>query len=125
MGTRTDSWPEALQDYFKMWNEIDPNLMRTYLNKAVALDCIWIDPQHSHIGRDGLEKNVRHFRSNFPDATLDICSNVDSHNKLYRYDWKIKAGNKLLIEGFDVTTLNEEGMIKSVYGFFGRLKPNE
>ncbi len=125
MGTRSDSWPEALQNYFKMWNEIDPNLMRAYLDKAVALDCIWIDPQNSHIGRNGLEKNVRHFRSNFPDATLDICSNVDSHHRLYRYDWKIKTGDKLLIEGFDVTVLNEEGMIERVCGFFGRLKPIE
>ena len=125
MGDHMDSWPDALQNYFKMWNETDPDLMRSFLDKAVAPDCIWIDPQNSHIGRDGLEKNVKHFRANFPDATLNICSDVDSHHGLYRYNWEIKTGDKLLIEGFDVSVLNEAGLIEKVYGFFGRLKPVE
>ena len=125
MGDHKDSWPEVLQIYFKMWNEADPILMRGYLDKAVAADCVWIDPQNSHIGRDGLEENVKGFRSNFPDATLDICSNVDSHHNIFRYDWEIRTGGKLLLGGFDVSVLNEQGLIERVYGFFGRLKPNE
>ncbi len=118
-----DNAPEALLDYLRMWNEQNPNNIRSHLDKAVAENCIWVDPQHNHIGRDALEANVKSFREKFTDAELILASNIDSHNLRYRYEWAIMMNGDLLITGFDVSTLNTDGLIERVDGFFGRLTP--
>jgi hypothetical protein len=113
--------PDAMQHYLAMWNELDMDRVRGHLDQAVSDDCVWMDPVNAHIGRDGLEKNVREFRTTFPTAELALASNVDSHNGRYRYEWLIINGDEVVLRGFDVTTLNEDGVINRVDGFFGTL----
>ena len=115
------SAPAALQHYMHMWNETDATLVRGHLDQAVSEDCWWVDPQNNHIGRDALEQNVRSFREKYPGASLRIASNLDGHNNRYRYDWIITIENEVLIRGFDVATLNDDGLIERVDGFFGVL----
>jgi hypothetical protein len=117
--------PESLTHYLLMWNEVTPDNIRGHLDKAVSEDCLWVDPQHSHVGRDALEENVRGFREKYGSAKLALASNVDGHNGRYRYEWEITLGDQILIHGFDVATLNAAGEIERVDGFFGRLKPLE
>ncbi len=113
--------PEAFQHYLSVWNEVDISLIRGHLELSISADCIWTDPQNYHIGYEGLENNVKQFREKFPDAVLVISSNIDSQHQRYRYEWKIHSNEKLIVEGFDVATLNDEGLIERVDGFFGRL----
>ena len=115
--------PEILQDYLRMWNEREPDRIRTHLDRCVDGDCWWVDPLHQHTGRDALEANVRAFRSTYPDAELGLGSDVDSHNGRHRYEWFITSSpGELLIRGFDVVTVNaDSGMIDRVDGFFGTL----
>ncbi|MFT5063321.1 MAG: hypothetical protein ACI91G_000688 [Gammaproteobacteria bacterium] len=117
--------PESLKHYLLMWNELNPDDIRGHLDRAVSDDCLWVDPQHSHIGRDALEENVRGFHSKYGSAELSLASNVDGHNSRYRYEWEITLNGQILIHGFDVATLNSDGQIERVDGFFGRLKPLE
>ncbi len=114
--------PEALVHYMHMWNERDPDAIRGHLDAAVSDDCVWIDPQHQHEGRDALEANVRGFRSTFPEAGLGVGSNVDGHNDRFRYEWVIVNDGELLLRGFDLVTLNDDGLIDRVDGFFGTLE---
>jgi hypothetical protein len=114
--------PDAMQHYLRMWNEHHLELIRGHLDQAVSEDCLWVDPQHSHVGRDDLEQNVREFRAAFPDASLGLGSNVDGHNNRYRYEWVIFANGELLVRGFDVATVNDGGLIDRVDGFFGTLE---
>ena len=114
--------PEALELYLQMWNERDPDKIRHHLDQCVSEDCLWVDPLHNHTGRDALEANVREFRSTYPDADLCLGSNVDSHNGRHRYEWFIAVGDELLIRGFDVVTMDSDGMIGRVDGFFGVLE---
>ena len=111
----------AMQHYLRMWNETDPSAIRGHLDLAVSEDCLWVDPQNAHVGRDALEENVRKLRARFPTAELALGSNVDSHNRRFRYEWVIKVDGKLLIRGFDVATLAENDLIERVDGFFGTL----
>ena len=114
--------PEAMQHYLRMWNERDPERIRAHLERAVTEDCLWIDPQNAHSGRDALEANVREFRGKFPNADLGLASNVDGHNQRYRYYWKIENDGGLLLKGFDVMTFDDAGAIERVDGFFGELE---
>ncbi len=113
--------PESIQHYVAMWNEPDLDAIRGHLNRAVSTDCLWVDPQHSHVGRDALEANVRRFRTKFGPAELCLASNVDSHHQRYRYEWVIKSEGAVVFRGFDVATLNDDGLIERVDGFFGEL----
>lgn len=116
-----DNAPAALVRYMHMWNERDPEAIRGHLDDAVSDDCVWIDPQHQHVGRDALEQNVRGFRAQFPGAGLGVGSNVDGHNDRFRYEWVIVNDGELLLRGFDLVTLNADGLIDRVDGFFGTL----
>ncbi len=113
--------PDAMQEYLRMWNERDLEAIRPRIDRSVTTDCVWVDPLHDHVGRDALEANAREFRTNFPDADLGLGSNVDFHHSRYRYEWVIVNDGELLVRGFDVTTLHEDGLIERVDGFFGTL----
>jgi SnoaL-like domain len=114
--------PAALAAYLEMWNERDPAQIRAHLDRCVAENCLWVDPLHNHTGRDRLEANVREFRASYPGAELRLASTIDGHNNRYRYEWVITVGDDLLIRGFDVTTIDDAGMIERVDGFFGVLE---
>lgn len=114
--------PEALHHYLKMWNETDIAAIRPHLDQAVSDDCLWVDPQNHHVGRDALLENVVGFRTKYPNASLTLASNMDGHHQRYRYEWRISVGSQILIEGLDVATLNAAGLIERVDGFFGPLK---
>jgi len=117
--------PETFQHYLRMWNERDSNVIRRHLDLAVSEDCIWVDPQNDHVGRNALEENVRTFRKKYSDADLKLGSNIDGHHRRYRYEWIISVGSAVLVRGFDVATVNQDGMIERVDGFFGMLEPLE
>ena len=117
-----DNAPAVLVTYMQMWNERDLDAIRGHLDAAVSEDCLWVDPQHQHTGRDALEANVRGFRATFPNADLGVGSNVDAHNDRYRYEWVIVNDGELLIRGFDVVTVDADGLIERVDGFFGTLE---
>ena len=119
MSHSSNNVPDVLRHYLLMWNERDSEAIRGHLDRAVSEDCLWVDPQHAHVGRDALENNVRRFRRRY--KTAEIKLNVDGHHQRYRYEWRIVMDEALLIEGFDVMTLNDEGLIERVDGFFGKL----
>ena len=113
--------PEAMQHYLRMWNERDLSRVRGHLDRAVNESCLWVDPQNDHVGRDALEENVRGFRAKFPDADLGLASHVDGHHRRYRYEWIIRIKDETLLRGFDVMTLDQQGLVERVDGFFGEL----
>ena len=123
MRSKMSDLPESMNHYLAMWNELDPDRIRLHLDKAVSEDMIFADPRNFHVGRDELEHNVLVFRRRFPDAVLGIASGVDEQHSRYRYEWEIHRSGELLIQGFDVTTINDAGLIERVDGFFGPLPP--
>jgi hypothetical protein len=54
-----DDIPEVVQHYLQMWNEPDTDEIRGHIDRAVSEDCWWMNPMHTHTGRDALEDNVR------------------------------------------------------------------
>lgn len=116
--------PQTLHTYLAMWNECNEEKMRALLQQCIAEDCLWVDPQNAHRGREALAENVRQFRAQFPSAELTLASNVDGHHGRFRYEWAITVNEELLIRGFDVCTLNADQEIERVDGFFGELQAN-
>ena len=103
------------------WNERDPGKVRSHLVRALAADVAFIDPSITTRGIDEFEANVHEVHHNLPGADYSRTSGVDSHNRLYRYTWQISRGGEVLMPGFDVTEVDDAGMIVRVLGFFGPL----
>ncbi|MFW2383195.1 MAG: hypothetical protein ACN4GZ_15695 [Acidimicrobiales bacterium] len=111
----------AFDHYWAMWNETDPGRIRSHLDRAVSEDVEFCDPLHWHFGKDALEANVRQFRSDQPDAVFVLVSGFDHHNNRYRYRWDFTRRGRTLLEGLDITTVNDDGLIMRIDGFFGDL----
>lgn len=104
-----------------MWNAVDEPTVWKYLELCISDDCLWVDPQHNHVGKQALADNIKGFKAKYPGSHLGLVSNIDSHNNRYRYYWRIDVKGVLLTKGFDVVTLNSDGLIERVDGFFGEL----
>ena len=111
----------AFGHYWAMWNEIDLEKVRGHLDQAVTDDFVFCDPLHWHVGRDALEANVRQLRTDEPRAEFEVASGVDHHHNRYRYAWTFGRGGRVLMQGFDVATTAENGLIERIDGFFGPL----
>jgi len=102
-----------------MWNETDLTRVREHLDRAVTADFVFCDPVHFHTGRDSLEANVRNFRNERPRAAFAIASGFDSHHNRVRYRWQMLIRGRVIVDGLDVVTTSEEGLLERIDGFFG------
>ena len=118
--------PNCFQNLLAAWNEKDAGKIRDHLEKAVAPDVVFADPNYLIEGIDAFEAMVREFMQQYPVSTCEHTSGLDSHHNRYRYKWLVSADGKPLVAGMDVVEVNEDGLITRVDGFFGpfpELKP--
>ncbi len=114
----------AFEKYWTMWNSRDLTAVRGLLDDAVTEDFIFCDPLHWHVGRDALEANVRKFRTDNPEADFVMASGFDTHHNRYRYDWHFTRRGRVILQGFDVVTVDQgSGLLERIDGFFGKLPP--
>ncbi len=111
--------PKVLERMMAMWNERDLETIRGDIDEIFSKEVIFIDPANSIVGHDAFETMVREFRARFPDADISHSSGFDQHHGLVRYHWEIRQEDKLLMTGFDVCEINQDGRVCRVEGFFG------
>ncbi|MBT8214949.1 MAG: hypothetical protein KJP12_06960 [Acidimicrobiia bacterium] len=113
--------PESLDHMLAAWNESEPEKVRAHLEKALSPQVEFIDPSIVTWGIDEFEANVHAVHARVPGAEYRRTSGVDSHHGLYRYAWEIRRDGELVLPGFDVSEVDEEGRVLRVLGFFGPL----
>lgn len=111
--------PKVLMHYLAAWNETDITKVRSHLDRSCASDVLFIDPQATTRNIDDLEKLIIKIRQERPAAVNKLASGIDGHNGRYRYLWEIYNKGEFLLQGMDVTTLNGEGKVQQIDGFFG------
>lgn len=114
--------PRVLVEMLAMWNERDVSRVGPRIEAVFSPEVVFIDPANSIVGHAAFDRMVRAFRRRFPEADLGLASAVDSHHRLHRYHWKIEQAGQLLLEGFDVTEVDEAGRVARVLGFFGPIQ---
>ena len=115
-------YPEAFNHMMAAWNESDPSLVRSHLEKALAPNVRFVDPSIDVTGIDGFEANVHEVHANHPGNVYSRTSRVDSQHGFHRYHWAIHSSEgKLVLPGFDVVETDSDGRVASVIGFFGEL----
>ncbi len=119
------TYPQSLDHMLAAWNESDPAMVRSHLERALAADVEFIDPSVETHGLDEFEANVHDVHAGLPGATYWRTSGVDSHHGLHRYSWQITRDGETVITGFDVTEVDGDGMVTRVLGFFGPLPDSD
>lgn len=111
--------PESLDHMLAAWNEPESSNVRIHLERGLAPNIRFVDPSIDVTGIDGFEANVHEVQSRIPGAVYSRTSGVDSQHGFHRYHWAIHQNGELLVQGFDVTEIDENGLIVCVIGFFG------
>ncbi len=117
--------PESFFHYLAAWNEAATTRIRAHLERSVAPDVLFVDPANKTRGIDELEAMIVGARQERPTAAYLRTSGVDGHNRRYRYRWEAHVDGKLAVPGMDVTTVDAEGRIVEIDGFFGDFPPLE
>lgn len=114
---------ENLQKMMAIWNTTDPVEIERLTEEALEHNVHFADPNHNIVGRKAFVEMVHQVQKQIPGAAYSHNSEIDIQNNFCRYHWKIDIGDKRLMNGFDMTEVNDAGKIVKVIGFFGPLKP--
>ena len=117
--------PASLDHMLAVWNEHDPGKVRAHLDKALAADVVFADPDNYVTGIDDFEAMVHAFHAKVPNASSIRTSGYNTHNNRYRYQWLVSTGDTPLVKGMDVTEINADGKVCRVDGFFGPVPPKD
>lgn len=112
-----------LKTMIDIWNTPDPDERRGMAESALEHNLHFVDPRHNIIGRAPFLAMVAETRAAFPAAVYRHASRIEMQNNFCRYHWAIDMDGKTVMEGFDVTEVNDTGKVVKVIGFFGRLDP--
>jgi hypothetical protein len=112
-----------LKTMLDIWNTPDPEQRRAMAADALEHNVHFVDPRHNIIGREAFLAMVSETRAAIPEAVYRRASAIDMQNNFCRYHWAIDMGGQRLLDGFDVTEVNDAGKVVKVIGFFGRLDP--
>jgi len=115
------NYPQSLEKMMSIWNTSDADKIRSISEEIFTDDMHFVDPNYNIVGVDAFVDMVHAVHKKIPGAVYSHVGDCDSHNNLYRYHWEIHLNGKLIMPGFDVAELNDDGKIVKVIGFFGEL----
>ncbi len=116
---------ENLEKMMLIWNSSDAAEIERLTKEALEHNAHFVDPTHNIIGHDAFIAMVHRTHKRIPGATYSHASEIDMQNNFCRYHWKIDLDGKRLMDGFDVTEINDAGRVVKVMGFFGLLERND
>lgn len=113
---------DLVNSYLQTWNETDPDVRRTAIDKLWAENGVYTDPIAVAIGRDAIDATIGAVQGQFAGLVFTLGGPVDAHHNLARFTWHLgPQGEEALIVGFDVVVLNADGRISHVHGFLDKL----
>lgn len=119
----TTDVPATFARYLAAWNEPDPERVGEVLAPAVSPDVLFVDPANTVEGVGPLAAHIREARVAMPTAEYRLVSGIDGHNRRYRYLWQVWNEGSLVIPGMDAVTVDAEGRLERIDGFFGDFPP--
>ncbi|MGI8914751.1 MAG: nuclear transport factor 2 family protein [Chloroflexota bacterium] len=111
---------ETVLTYCEAWATIDPAARSALLERCWAAEGVYQDPQSRGEGRDGLLALIAGFHARRPGARILLTSGIDSHHGMVRFRWAMLGPDgEVMLEGFDIGELAEDGRLRRITGFFG------
>ncbi|MEU3663397.1 nuclear transport factor 2 family protein [Streptomyces sp. NPDC032940] len=122
MSAPTYRHEDAVARYFEAWNA-GPDARAKAVAAAWTADGGYTDPLADVRGHDRIAAVITAAREQFPGFVFRLSGSVDGHHDTARFSWELvnEADGSAPVAGSDVVTLDEEGRIRSVYGFLDRV----
>lgn len=113
----------AVRAYVAAWNTPDDAARRRLLEEAFAEDGCYLDPVATVVGREALVVHARRFAQRRPGAIIALTSGIAEHSGSACFTWRvIGPDGAALREGIDFVSVDAEGRLCRVIGFFGEYR---
>lgn len=115
---------KTVATYGAAWLETDPDKRATLLNAAWAESGTYKDPRNTANGRQELNALIAGFQAGSGGARIELTSKPLTHNNHVYFTWqRVTAEGKVTNSGVDFGTLDAEGKLAQIVGFFGAPEP--
>lgn len=109
--------------YIAAFNETDPTARKEQVAGLFAADATYTDPLADVAGHDGIDGFLGAAQQQLAGFEFRLAGPVDAHHGQARFRWAAGPAEVLdgpgdaPVVGFDVVVVDDEGRIRSVYGF--------
>lgn len=110
----------AVDGYFAMWNETNPDRRRELIQKSWTPDAHYVNPVAAADGPDGLDTLVAGFHTQYANHHFQRTSTITVHHDRARWDWELVGpdGGAPVDTGTDFAVFMPDGRLREVTGFF-------
>ena len=112
----------VVDNYPDVWNAADPGTRLTLMSSSWSEDASYTDPLAEVSGRQAIRAVSGQVQQPFAGTGSSSVGQVDGHHRQVRFQWGLGEEHaEPLVIGFDVVTLNSDGLIADVRGFLDRV----
>jgi hypothetical protein len=112
----------TVERWFTALNETDAGRRAPLVEQTWAPEGRWVDPPFEGQGHEAINGMVDAIYASYPDHRFRKASAVDAHHDSLRIGWElVSPDGNVVIAGTDVGTLNSDGRLARITGFFGPL----
>ena len=116
----------TIDTWFASLNELDPEKRAGLVKQAWAGDGRWVDPPFEGEGHAAINQMVDAVYSPIPRPSLPPGQRLDVHHDAVRYGWElVDSDGAIVLAGPDIGTLEADGRLSRITGFFGPLPSPE
>ncbi|MEW2398973.1 nuclear transport factor 2 family protein [Streptomyces sp. NPDC046862] len=125
MSANTERHEIAVARYFEAWNAGDADELIKAVAATWTADGTYTDPLADVRGHERIAAVIAAAHEQFPGFSFRPTGAVDGHHDTARFGWELvsETDGSAPVAGFDVITLDDEGLIRGVYGFLDRVPP--
>ncbi len=110
---------ESIAAYGAAWVEPDATARLALLEQAWAAEAVYCDPLAVVTGREALSDHIGQTQAAMPGSRIEVTSEPVRHHDSAFFRWTMTdASGAVVMTGFDVVQLDEDGRIARLTGFF-------
>lgn len=106
--------------WFSALNEPNGARRTALLEQAWTAEGEWVDPPFEGRGHAAINEMVDAIHQQYPRHRFRRASALDAHHDSFRVEWElVSPEGAVVLAGLDVATLDVDGRLARVTGFFG------
>lgn len=112
----------VVDNYLDVWNAADPGTRLTLMSSSWSEGASYTDPLAEVSGLEAISAVIGQVQQQFAGMVFSSVGQFDGHHRQVRFQWGLGEEHaEPLVIGFDVVTLNSDGLIADVRGFLDRV----
>jgi hypothetical protein len=117
---RSANLQAMIDGYFECWNTTDATQRSAAIERVWAPHARSVDPLYDVTGHDELAAMFAGFHDEYPGSSFRQHGVLDTHHDRVRWGWAMHdAAGDIVLDGLDVVTVDSDGRIEQLVGFFG------